>query len=595
MSYTVIARRYRPQNFEEIIGQSAIATTLQNAIKEKKVSHAYIFAGDRGVGKTSMARIIAKALNCQNGPTPTPCNKCEFCNSISAGNDPDVIEIDAASQTKVDDVRVLQEGVGYVPLRARYKIYIMDEAHQLSRHAFNALLKTIEEPPPHVKFIFATTEPHKLPDTIISRCQRFNFRRITPQDIYLHLEKICHKEKVSIDKVTLTTIAQVAGGSMRDAETILDQLISFTSGKIENKDIESLLGAVALDQIFEIVDAVKTADFNRLIQLVDNVFQEGKDISVFLDQLIEHCWRLILVLVSPPDSPLIMREIIHNLNRYQAQAKLFRVEQLLNYVTQIAEARTRLRETSNVRILVELTVLKLVSRDAEPPRIQQKETVTKPSLAASTTTRTSLPSKGAYPKKTEQLPVDKPVSLDNTKTITPSQKEQSETKPDLDKVKEEPEVYQAPLSLEEFQGHWSGIYEMVKQVSPQAFACFRESRLVSVNNQEMVIGFPRQCNFHRTMLEDVKYKGIVEDIIKKITGRDLGLSLIMLDQDKSSAGMPDTKGMDARIDMYPDKNAGSYTQNKKNSALIEELLANPIIRRVQEQFQARPIDAEEIK
>ncbi|MDI6788247.1 MAG: DNA polymerase III subunit gamma/tau, partial [Planctomycetota bacterium] len=233
-SYTVIARRYRPQTFDDVIGQEYITTTLKNAILANKVAHAYIFAGMRGVGKTSLARILAKALNCREGPTQSPCNKCEFCRTITGGNDPDVIEIDAASQTKIDDVRQLQEGVGYVPLRARFKVYIMDEAHQLSKSAFNALLKTIEEPPPHVKFIFATTDYNKLPETILSRCQRFNFRPIPSKRIYEHLLEICRKENFTCPSQDggdhkpeiIGAIARLAHGSMRDAQSLLDLTVS---------------------------------------------------------------------------------------------------------------------------------------------------------------------------------------------------------------------------------------------------------------------------------------------------------------------------------------------------------------------------------
>ena len=225
-TYTVFARRYRPATFDEVTGQEHVATTLKNAITENRVGHAYLFSGPRGVGKTSMARIFAKALNCGKKPTTEPCGKCESCTRIHEGNDADVIEMDAASNRSVEDARSLREGVRYAPLRSRLKIYIIDEAHMLTREAFNTLLKTLEEPPPHVKFILATTEIHKFPDTITSRCQRFEFRRITTKDVAKRLEQIAKGEKIKIDADVLGAVARAGRGSMRDAQSVLDQLVA---------------------------------------------------------------------------------------------------------------------------------------------------------------------------------------------------------------------------------------------------------------------------------------------------------------------------------------------------------------------------------
>ena len=358
-SYTVIARRYRPQIFDDVIGQEYIITTLKNAITENKVAHAYIFAGTRGVGKTSLARIFAKALNCKEGPTATPCNKCEFCKSIADGNDPDVIEIDAASQTGINDIRLLQESIGYIPLRAKYKLYIMDEAHQLSRSAFNALLKTIEEPPPHVKFIFATTDPNKLPDTILSRCQRFNFRPIPSKKIYEQLAKICQNEKFTCQQEIITAIAKLAHGSMRDAQSLLDLTISSYSDKATLSDLGFLSDAASFDNVFKLADAISGFKLEAIISVIDGIFKEGKDVNAFIEQMVEHFWHLILIQISSSKIDLLEDEIIENKDRLRAQAVDFRVEILIDFISLLQETKRNIKETVNSRLHLEFVCLKL--------------------------------------------------------------------------------------------------------------------------------------------------------------------------------------------------------------------------------------------
>src|SRR5215470_6774986 len=265
MKYQVIARKFRPQVFEDVVGQKPIVQTLQNAIQMDRIGHAYLFCGPRGVGKTTTARILAKGLNCVQGPTITPCNACPSCQEIASGKSIDVFEIDAASNTGVDNIRELRESAKYAPARSRYKIFIIDEVHMLSTSAFNALLKILEEPPPHVVFIMATTERHKLPATILSRCQPFVFRSISPADIQSHLRQIADRENAKIDDQGLSYIVKAAEGSMRDAQSLLDQIISFGGQEVANEDVRDVLGFIPSDILDRTVDAIVENNSRELI------------------------------------------------------------------------------------------------------------------------------------------------------------------------------------------------------------------------------------------------------------------------------------------------------------------------------------------
>jgi DNA polymerase III subunit gamma/tau len=300
MAYRVLARKCRPHTFDEVIGQKHVTRTLRNAIKEQRVAHAFLFSGERGVGKTSIARILAKCLNCQSGPTAEPCGVCPSCLEITNGNCIDVHEIDGASNNGVDDIRLLRENVKYMPSRDRNKIYIIDEVHMLSTSAFNALLKTLEEPPPHVVFIFATTEPHKIPDTILSRCLRFDFKRIPSGDIVEHLGAIAQGENVAISRHGLMLIAREADGSMRDAQTILERAIAYCGMEIADADLQEMLGHIDRQIICRVLKAVIAEDAKGCIDALDEVYQLGIDLKQFYFSLLETL-RDIMILKSVKD------------------------------------------------------------------------------------------------------------------------------------------------------------------------------------------------------------------------------------------------------------------------------------------------------
>jgi DNA polymerase-3 subunit gamma/tau len=295
MSYLVLARKYRPQTFDEVVKQDHITRTLTNAISAGRVAHAILFSGPRGTGKTTVARILAKSMNCKNGPVPVPCNECRSCREITGGNAADVFEIDGASNNSVDQIRDLRENVKYMPAHSLYKIYIIDEVHMLSIAAFNALLKTLEEPPPHVMFIFATTELQKIPITILSRCQRHDFRRIDVESISKHMNKICVKENIDIDVESLGLIAREANGSMRDGLSLLDQVMSCTQGAIDHNQVLDILGVIDRDIIFKISNAVIQGDITEILDILDKVYTAGHDLKKLYTDLIEHFRNLLIV------------------------------------------------------------------------------------------------------------------------------------------------------------------------------------------------------------------------------------------------------------------------------------------------------------
>src|SRR5438093_11865824 len=295
MKYQVIARKFRPQIFEEVVGQKPIVQTLQNAIQMDRIGHAYLFSGPRGVGKTTTARILAKGLNCQDGPAVTPCNQCPSCQEIASGKSIDVFEIDAASNTGVDNIRELRENAKYAAARGRYKIFIIDEVHMLSTSAFNALLKILEEPPAHVVFIMATTERHKLPATILSRCQQFIFRTISPAEIQAHLRQIAEREGVTIDERALSYIVKASEGSMRDAQSLLDQIISFSGQQVIDEDVRDVLGLIPSEILDRTLEALSERDSKALIENIGQVVDQGLNLQQYLREFVSRIRDMLLL------------------------------------------------------------------------------------------------------------------------------------------------------------------------------------------------------------------------------------------------------------------------------------------------------------
>ena len=366
MSYLVLARKYRPQTFADVVKQDHVTQTLSHAISSGRVAHAILFTGPRGTGKTTIARILAKAMNCQQGPTVSPCNVCRSCMEITSGQAVDVLEIDGASNNSVDQVRDLRDNVRYMPSHSRYKIYIIDEVHMLTAAAFNALLKTLEEPPAHVLFMFATTEPQKIPLTILSRCQRHDLRRIDTRSILEHLQSLCAKEAVDISPESLLIVAQEAGGSMRDALSLLDQILSFSEGKITHDLVISLLGVIDRQFIYDFSQAVLNGDITEILNLLETGYENGLDLKRLYSSLVEH-FRNLLVVKICKNAQQLVDVPLHEIDRMQQQVKSVSVSSLNHIFDMLFSEEATIRYASLPRIALELVFFRIIqTRPALP-------------------------------------------------------------------------------------------------------------------------------------------------------------------------------------------------------------------------------------
>jgi len=503
MGYLPFARKWRPQDFDEIVGQEHITTTLKNAISMDRLHHAYLFTGPRGIGKTSTARIFSKTLNCEKGPSAKPCNNCSTCKEITSGSSMDVIEIDGASNRGIDEIRNLRETVKFSPSKGRFKIYIIDEVHMLTTEAFNALLKTLEEPPAHVKFIFATTEPHKVLPTILSRCQRFDFRRIQIKDITAKLHEVCKAEDLKIDEEAFLYIAKASDGSMRDAESILDQIASFSKGKVHLKDVIESLGMIDQETLFKSAEMIINKDAASGIHLVNEILNSGKDAKQFLLELLEH-FRNIMIIKSGIDSDEIICLPKDSIDKIKTQAGMLTQGDIFYIISVISNGLKMIKQLIPERIAFELSMIKLASRDSI---VSVEEILSK--LHASSGRPVS-----EAPKPVSAHPVHEEKSF--FKKILPAVGGGAQTA--------------AAIDINRVKDAWPILVKAmaVKRMSISSYLA--EGEPDSVKGNVIVIGFPKELNFHMEVLEEKNNKDAIEQALSQIMDKSVKMSFIPTDR-----------------------------------------------------------------
>ena len=534
MSYVVLARKYRPETFDDVVGQQTVARTLKNAITMDRIPHACLFSGPRGVGKTTMARIFAKALDCEKGPTPEPCNTCEICRSIWTGDDVDVVEIDGASHNSVEDIRELREKAQYTASRTRFKIYVIDEVHMLSRSAFNALLKTLEEPPAHVKFIFATTELNKVPETVQSRCQRFDFFPLKARDIAARLKTLCEKEKVEFEQAALDKVAEHAEGSMRDAESALDQVISLGAGKVTSSDVDDVFGTISDQDLFELADASLAGDAQRALNAVHKVTTGGSDPHTVASQLAKFLRDIMAMKTCGADTELVNRA--DSVRPHMAGLADATGQDALLYATRlVCRAERDMFRSPHPAVLLETCLLKLGDAKNIESIAGLVERVEKlaagqpmpaaaapaPSPAASGSGRRggfTPPSAPPSSSPAPSAPATPPPAAAAPSRPAPSNEPPADDE-FADTTEETPSPPPTGAPEEVVRKSWGAVLMKLKEMGKQATAAlFKETEPVNIQDRKLIVGIHSGFKFHKEHLEEFENRQLIEDAIESLIG-----------------------------------------------------------------------------
>ncbi|HMP90388.1 MAG TPA: DNA polymerase III subunit gamma/tau [Kiritimatiellia bacterium] len=578
MAYEVLARKWRPQQFDQVVGQSHVIRTLQNAIESERVAHAYLFVGPRGVGKTSIARIMAKALNCATNRNGVPCDKCDSCREISQGNNLDVLEIDGASNTGVDNIRDLRDNVKFLPARGPFKVYIIDEVHMLSIGAFNALLKTLEEPPPHVKFIFATTEPQKVPATILSRCQRFDLRRISTGDIAAHLAKISKAEGVTIDDDAVYALARGAEGGLRDAESALDQVIAFRGKTISEEDVLSVFGLVSRRQLEALCAAVLSGSIPEALSVIAELDAAGKDLQRLASEVLDY-FRHLLVMAYAPD--VINKQEIpeHQWNIYREQAGSIDADRLVKIVELLILAQGQLKFALSRRVVIETALI----RCARASRVATLDEIISGLRSAAG---------GALPDEPESTPA-------TPRTASPAPRQsvetsRTETRPTTAQKKTSEPIVGSPDpagELDLLTSHWPKICQKVGIIAPLSKSYVLDTRPEEITDVTCTIGCDPEFSGHLPHLQHPKCKAAFQHAIQDVIGRQITVHFQEL-KNGQAGQMP----ADIPVPSTPEKDNGAGDTTYGGLPPGQEVSAkrkwaeDPAVKRAMETFNGRISD-----
>ena len=544
---TSLYRRHRPGSFDEVVGQAHVVRTLRNAVEQGKVHHAYLFVGSRGTGKTSMAKILARSLNCERGgPTVAPCGECESCVTIAAGTSVDVIEMDAASNRSVDDVRDLRERVAYAPASGHWKVYILDEAHMLTKEAWNAFLKTLEEPPPNTVFVLATTEAHKVMATIADRCQRFDFQRPSLEQISEVLNRVAEAEAIEVDEGAAAMIARSAQGSFRDALGTLDQLVSFGGDHVELDAVLEMLGAADADLLFEALDAVIAEDPKGVLLGVEKVAGSGRDPSQFARDLLAHL-RHLLIVQTTGEVPTTFVLTAADTARMQAQAAAIKPANLIRTIDELAGALTAVREGDDARLAVEIALLKAARPDLDPDTAGLLRRIERLEAGGTEALRPAGPAAAGDPPSPattqEKVPPttspaggatsadDPPMAEEEeAEAVPPAGGDDREDSPGRESPRSETgPAGQDPLSLEEIQRAWPAVLQKLSESAPALAATFDGARPVGYGENGLQVGFPAEMTFNKKKADSPERRDTLAAAFAAVTGVGLRPSYVMLD------------------------------------------------------------------